>query len=132
VSTVPNLTKRDTIRALFEATDRGELDRVTSYLDENVVVRLSNREPICGATAYAELYGQVAGTLAGLRHEIHDIWSTAEDETVWIVQMTVHYTRVDRHTVSLPCCNILRFSDGRVADYRVFMDMTPVFGHTTT
>jgi ketosteroid isomerase-like protein len=41
--------------------------------------------------------------------------------------MTVHYTRADGHTVSLPCCNVLRFTEGRVSDYRVFMDMAPVF-----
>jgi ketosteroid isomerase-like protein len=117
----------DAIRALFAATDSGDVDGVTSYLQDDVVVVLSNREPICGAAAYAELYGQVAGMLAGLRHEIHDIWRAAEDAAVWIVRMTVHYTRVDGDTVSLPCCNVLRFADGRISDYQVFMDMTPVF-----
>ena len=121
------LAERETIRALFAATDRGDLAGVTSYLDDKVVVVLGNHEPIRGAAAYAHLYEQVTGTLAGLRHEIHDIWSAAEDGAVWIVRMTVHYTRADGHTLSLPCCNILRFSGGRVADYRVFMDMTPVF-----
>jgi ketosteroid isomerase-like protein len=121
---VPEL---EAIRALFAATDQGELAGVTSYLQDDVVVVLANREPIQGAEAYAELYGQVAGMLAGLRHEILDIWSAAEDPSVWIVRMTVHYTRTDGPTVSLPCCNVLRFTEGRVSDYRVFMDMTPVF-----
>ena len=120
-------SERDAIRALFAATDAGDLERVTSYLHDDVVVALSNREPIHGASAYAELYGQVAGMLSSLRHEIHEIWSAAEDPAVWIVRMTVHYGRADGATVSLPCCNILRFRDGRVSDYRVFMDMTPVF-----
>jgi ketosteroid isomerase-like protein len=119
--------EREAIRALFAATDRGDLAGVTSYLHDGVVVFLSNREPIHGAEAYAELYGQVAEMLAGLRHEILDIWCAAEDPSVWIVQMTVHYTRADGSTVSLPCCNVLRFTEGRVSDYRVFMDMTPVF-----
>jgi ketosteroid isomerase-like protein len=118
---------RDAIRALFAAIDEGDLDRVTSYLHDDVVVVLSNREPIHGATTFAELHGQVAGTLTSLRHEIHDIWSAAEDPAVWIVRMTVHYRRPDGATASLPCCNILRFRAGRISDYRVFMDMTPVF-----
>ena len=121
------VSERETIRALFSATDQGDLAGVTSYLHDDVVVFLSNREPIHGAVAYAELYGQVAGMLAGLRHEILDIWSAAEDPSVWIVQMTVHYSRADGPTVSLPCCNVLRFTEGLVSDYRVFMDMTPVF-----
>jgi ketosteroid isomerase-like protein len=119
--------EREAIGALFAATDEGDLAGVASYLHDDVVVVLGNREPIRGAEAYAELYGQVAGMLAGLRHEILDIWSAAEDPSVWVVRMTVHYTRADGHTVSLPCCNVLRFTEGRVSDYRVFMDMAPVF-----
>ena len=130
MSTVPNLTERDTIRALFAALDRGDLDAVTTFLRDVVVVVLSNRDPIHGVTAYAELFGGVMGMLAGIRHEIHDIWNAAEDAAVWTVRMTTHYARTDGVAVSLPCCAILRISGGRVADYRVFMDMTPVFALT--
>jgi ketosteroid isomerase-like protein len=127
MSTVQNLTEPETIRALFAALDRGDLDGVTSCLRDDVVVVLSNRDPIHGVTAYTELFGQVMGMLAGIRHEIHDIWNAAEDSGVWTVNMTTHYTRTDGNEVSLPCCAILRFSDGGVSDYRVFIDMTPVF-----
>jgi ketosteroid isomerase-like protein len=128
MSATPSVASdRDAIRALFAAIDEGDLDRVTSYLHDDVVVVLSNREPIHGAMAFAELHGQVAGMLAGLRHEIHGIWSAAENPDIWTVRMTVHYGRLDGATVSLPCCNILSFRAGRVWDYRVFMDMTPVF-----
>ena len=119
--------ERDTIRALFAATDCGDIEVVSSYLRDDVVVILSNREPIHGIAAYVELYGEVTGMLAGIRHEIHDIWSAAEDAAVWIARMTTHYTRTDGDVVSLPCCVTLRFDDGRVSDYQVFMDMTPVF-----
>jgi ketosteroid isomerase-like protein len=119
--------ERALIRALFAAMDRSDIRTVSSYLHDDVVVILSNQQPIRGAAAFAELYEQVAGTLAGLRHEIHDVWSAAEDPAVWIVRMTVHYTRSDGKTVSLPCCNVLRFVEALVSEYQVFMDMTPVF-----
>jgi ketosteroid isomerase-like protein len=119
--------ERELIRGLFAALDRGDLGTVSSYLHDDVVVVLSNQEPIRAAAAFAELYEQVAGTLAGLRHEIHDVWSAAEDPAVWVVRMTVHYTRSDGKTVSLPCCNVLRFAKDLVSEYQVFMDMTPVF-----
>ena len=119
--------EREVIRALFVAMDRGDIRTVSSYLHDDVVVILSNQEPIRGAAAYAELYAQVTGMLAGLRHEIHDVWSAAEDSAVWIVRMTVHYSRSDGKTVSLPCCNVFRFAEALVSEYQVFMDMTPVF-----
>jgi ketosteroid isomerase-like protein len=115
------------IAALFAALDRGEIEEVASFLDEDVVVHLTNLDPIQGATAFTELYAQVTGTLAGIRHEIHDIWNAAEDDAVWVVRMTVHYTKGDGHTVSLPCCNVFRLLEGAISEYRVFMDMTPVF-----
>jgi ketosteroid isomerase-like protein len=119
--------EREVIRALFVALDRADVRTVSSYLHDDVVVVLGNQEPIRGADAFAELYEQVTGTLAGLRHEIHDVWSAAEDSAMWIVRMTVHYSRLDGTTVSLPCCNVFRFAKDLVSDYQVFMDMTPVF-----
>jgi ketosteroid isomerase-like protein len=119
--------EREVIRALFAALDRGDIPTLSSYLHDDVIVILSNQEPIYGAAAFAELYEQVSGTLAGLRHEIHDVWSAREDSAVWTVRMTVHYTRLDGTTVSLPCCNVLRFAEDLVSEYQVFMDMTPVF-----
>jgi ketosteroid isomerase-like protein len=119
--------EREVIRALFVALDRADVRTVRSYLHDDVVVILSNQQPIRGAAAFVELYQQVTGRLAGLRHEIHDVWSAREDPGVWIARMTVHYTRLDGKTVSLPCCNVFRFAGASVADYQVFMDMTPVF-----
>jgi ketosteroid isomerase-like protein len=118
--------EREVIRALVEALDRADVRAVTAHLHEDVVVTLSNRQPIRGAAAFAELYAQVAGTVVGVRHEIHDIWGAADDPAIWIARMTVHYTRLDGKTVSLPCCNVFRFAGAYVADYQVFMDMTPV------
>jgi ketosteroid isomerase-like protein len=119
--------ERELIRALFLALDRADIQTVSSYLHTDVVVILSNQEPIHGAAAFGALYQQVAGTLAGLRHEIHDVWGATDDPGVWIARMTVHYTRVDGKTVSLPCCNVFRFAGALVAEYQVFIDMTPVF-----
>lgn len=120
-------SERKAIRALFAALDRADVRAVTAHLHDDVVVTLSNQQPIRGATAFAELYAQVTGTLAGVRHEIHEVWNAREDPAVWIARMTVHYTRLDGETVSLPCCNVVRFAGAYVAVYQVFMDMTPVF-----
>ncbi|MEA2564875.1 MAG: hypothetical protein QOD49_52, partial [Actinomycetota bacterium] len=61
------------------------------------------------------------------RHEIHDIWHAAEDADVLIARMTVHYTRLDGSSIGLPCCNIFRMRGDLIADYRVYMDINPVF-----
>jgi ketosteroid isomerase-like protein len=123
----PTSGKQELIRALFLALDRGDVQTVSSYLDTDVIVVLTNQKPIHGTAAFAALYKQVAGTLAGFRHEIRDVWSAAEDPEVWITRMTVHYSRLDGQTISLPCCTVFRFADALITEYQVFEDMTPVF-----
>ena len=120
-------TEPERIHAIFAALDRGDIDDVASFMDEDVVVHLTNLDPIRGVEPFTDLYGQVMGSLAGIRHELHEVWNAAEDDAVWIVRMTVHYRRGDGEVVSLPCCNVFRFSEEAISEYRVFMDMAPVF-----
>ena len=40
--------------------------------------------------------------------------------------LDVHYRRLARRQLNLPCCNVFRVSDGLVRDYRIYMDVNPV------
>ena len=113
--------------ALFAAMDRGDVDATTAFLHDDVVVRLGNRPPINGKQAFKDLFAQVGGSIAGLSHELQDVWTASEDAAIRVVRMTVHYTRLDGEVVSLPCCNVFRLRDGAIAEYEVYVDMTPVF-----
>jgi ketosteroid isomerase-like protein len=44
-----------------------------------------------------------------------------------IAELRVHYRRLDGAELTLPCCNVFRLRDGAVADYRVYMDITPAY-----
>jgi ketosteroid isomerase-like protein len=92
--------------ALFAAIDRGDVDAMTAVLYDGVVAQLGNQPPMHGAEAFADLYAQLATSISGIRHELHDVWTAAQDDAVRIVGMTVHYTRLDGDVVSLPCCNV--------------------------
>ena len=39
----------------------------------------------------------------------------------------VHYTRHDSNVVTLPCCNVFRLRDGLIAEYRSYINATPVY-----
>jgi ketosteroid isomerase-like protein len=113
--------------AMFAALDRGDLEAMFAPMHGDVVVRLGNQPPIHGLEAFRNLYTQVAGSLGGIRHELHDLWTAVELAGIHIVRMTVHYTRLDGQVVSVPCCNIFRVRDGAISEYDVFVDMSPVF-----
>jgi hypothetical protein len=44
-----------------------------------------------------------------------------------IAELDVHYQRLDGRRVTLPCCNVFRVRDGLVSDYRVYLDIGPVY-----
>lgn len=119
------MTPETTIRELFAAVDTREVAATAAYVADDIELRFGNNEPVIGKAAYEAMSKEFYGSLKGLRHEIHSIW-TVEDRVV-ITEMTVHYERLDGQQLSLPCANIFRLRDGLVADYRIFMDINPVF-----
>jgi ketosteroid isomerase-like protein len=64
------------------------------------------------------------GQIAGFRHTVTNVWSEVD---AVITELKVHYTRLDGIELTLPCCNVFRIRDGAVADYRVYMDIDPVY-----
>jgi hypothetical protein len=46
---------------------------------------------------------------------------------VVIVELAVEYTRKDGKMVTLPCANIFRMDGLLVRDYRIFMDVSPIY-----
>lgn len=127
MSKTSNQSRASMIRTMFAASDSGDIDGLLSSLTDDVVLTFGNAESVHGKAAVAALACQVTSKLKGVRHEIHDIWQAAENAHVVIARMTVHYSRDDGVVVSLPCCNIFRMSGDLIADYRVYMDVSPVF-----
>jgi ketosteroid isomerase-like protein len=119
------LTPEVTIRELFAATDAKDVAANAAYLTEDIELRFGNNEPVIGKVDYEAMSTQFYASLKSLRHEIHSLWTV--DDDVVITEMTVHYERLDGQRLSLPCANIFRLRDGLVADYRIFMDVNPVF-----
>ncbi len=115
------------IRTMFAASDSGDINAMLGFLTDDVVLVFGNADPVRGREAVGALSRQVTSKLRSVRHEIHDIWRAEEDPNVFIARMTVHYVRLDGAVVSLPCCNIFGMTGGLVADYRIYMDVNPVF-----
>jgi ketosteroid isomerase-like protein len=117
-------TPTDVVRELLAAVDGGDLAAVAAIVTNDVHLRFGNVEPTDGKADFIKTTQAVFGSIAGIRHDILDIWEV-EAETV-VAVMDVHYTRLDGGELTLPCCNTFRLRDGLVHDYRVYMDITPV------
>ena len=114
----------DRVRAIFEAFDAKDVSALAALMTDDVRLRLGNAEPVEGKSVFVDAVNAFLGSVAGFRHDVLDIWSDAD---ALIVELDVHYTRLDGGEVTVPCCNVFRLRDGLVSDYRSYIDATPVY-----
>lgn len=114
-----------TAREILTAVDTGDVDTLCRHVTDDIRFQFGNAEIVTGRSAFEAASRAFLKSIAAIRHELLDLWEV-EDGTV-ITVMTVHYRRLDGQRLSLPCCNLFGTRDGQVHDYRVYMDINPVF-----
>ena len=109
---------------LFAALDAGDVPALSAFMTDDVRLRLGNSEWVEGKAAFVAESERFNASIARIHHNILNVWSEGD---VLIVELEVDYTRHDGRELTLPCCNVFRLRDGAVADYRVYMDISPVY-----
>jgi len=119
----------DRTLAAFEAVDRMRADQFASLFSEDATFRFGNADAVTGRHAVEAAVGGFFSTLGGLRHDISGIWTgTWEGGEVTSVEGTVTYTRKDGSTtMPIPAVSTLRWRDDAIQDYRIFVDLSPLF-----
>ena len=121
----PNLVNpADHVGAIFGAFDAKDVSAFASFMTDDVRLRLGNAEPVQGKPAFVEAVSAFLASVTGFRHEVLNVWS---DGDALIAEFDVHYTRLDGREVILPCCNVFRLRDGLLAEYRSYIDASPVY-----
>ena len=110
--------------AIFAAFDAKDFAALAAWVTEDVRLQIGNAPVVDGKARFVEALQAFFASVASVRHTITNVWSDAD---AVIAELRVHYTRLDGVELTLPCCNVFRVRDGAVADYRVYMDITPVY-----
>ena len=118
------VTPQDLVRGVFAALDAKDPDAVTVRVTDDVRMRLGNTDVVEGKAKFREATAAFLASIAAISHDITAMWSV---DDVVIAEMSVHYERLDGRKVTLPCCNVFRVRDGLVSDYRVYLDIGPVY-----
>jgi ketosteroid isomerase-like protein len=116
-----------TIRELFAAVDAGAIDTALRLMTDDVAFRFGSAHPTVGRPDFAANAAAMATLIASLSHELLAVWTTAAPDPAVICEMAVTYRRHDGSQLTLPCANVFRLREGRIADYRIYMDVNPVF-----
>ena len=116
-----------TVRKLLAAIDAGDFGVALELLTEDVNFRFGSSEPAVGHEAWASTGANLQTVVAGVSHDLSAVWVVEEPEPAVICEMAVTYERHDGSRLTLPCLNVFRLRDRRISDYRIYMDVNPVF-----
>ena len=111
-------------KAIFDAFDSKDIEALAALVTDDVRLQIGNANVVNGKREFVEALQAFVRSVASFRHTIVNVWS---DRGAVIAELKVRYTRLDGSELTLPCCNVFRLRDGAVADYRVYMDITPVY-----
>jgi 6-methylsalicylate decarboxylase len=118
----PSLT--ELARRAAAALDAGDVPALAGAVTDDVRLQFASQEPTIGKEPFVAALRASLDSVAGFRHEILNAW---EVDGAVVLEMLVHYERHDGSAITLPCVNVFRFAGERISDYRVHMDIAPVY-----
>ena len=112
------------VTSVYKAIDTMDEKELAPFLAEDCTFVFGNAQPVVGRAASADASKAFMATIAGIKHDLADVWSV--DDNI-ISRMTVTYTRKDGKKMSFPAVTIWRVEGKQIADYRIYVDNTPLF-----
>lgn len=112
------------VHPLFQAIDAMDAEKFVSFLTDDGVFRFGNGPAAEGREAIREAVAQFFGSVHALRHRLLGVWSLPD---VVFCEGEVTYTRKDRSEVTLPFFNVFKLQDGKVREYSIYADVTPLY-----
>ena len=109
---------------LFADIDSMEPDRFARHLSSDATMRFGNAEPVHGRDAIRDAWASFCETLDGVHHDVVEQWDVGDGG---IVEASVTYTRKDGSRVTVPVVTIYRARGELIDDYRIFIDLAPLF-----
>jgi ketosteroid isomerase-like protein len=109
---------------LFTAIDTVDVDGFMGWLTDDCSFVYGSGEPVRGAAAVRAAVEGFLASFAGVAHRVDSNW---ESDDAAITEGAVTYTGADGRSTTLPFCDVFHFAaDGRIREYRVYIDPTPL------
>ena len=109
---------------LFASIDRMDVESFLAFIAPNGTFRFGSAPPVRGRAAIREAVGGFFESIAGLRHDVQRV---VTDDGVAMIEGEATYTRHDGSRISLPFVNVFEFEGTLVSDYRIYIDIGPLY-----
>jgi ketosteroid isomerase-like protein len=110
------------VQRILHATDH-DIEGFLGFFTDTTVFRMGSADQVVGREAIAQWVGGYLASVTGTSHDVLRIWE-AEDAVA--VQMDVTYRMRSGQGITLPAITEMRFRDGTLTHYLIFMDPSPV------
>lgn len=115
-------TEIDTTRRLLHAADT-DIAAFFDYFTDDCTFRMGNNDTVTGRANIQAWVAQYLGAVAGMKHVIIEEWSA---DNVAALRVEVTYTMLNGDEFTLPAVTRTTIRDGKVSEYLIFMDPSPV------
>ncbi|MHB9849066.1 nuclear transport factor 2 family protein [Streptomyces krungchingensis] len=125
VETAPGVSRPPWLDDFTAAIDSMDVEKMLPFFASDAVFTFGNNPPMSGHADIRTSIGAFFRSVASLHHTVQSCWQPVSD--VVVVEFLTTYTRLDSRQVKLAAGAVFRMSDERIAEYRVYADLAPVF-----
>ena len=112
------------LTGLFAAIDAKDTEKFLSYLTDSPRFRFGSAPAVEGRAAVGEAVQAFFDSIAGLEHSLA---ASVSIGATLFTEGDVTYTRHDGSKITLPFADVFELRDGRIADYKIYMDVGPLY-----
>lgn len=109
---------------IFADIDAFDPDRFVANLTEDVRFQFGNNDPAIGRAAVRQAVAGFFSTIDGLTRHLLASYDAGD---VTVAALDVEYVRKDGKHVTVPNADILKFENGLVKDWQIYIDLAPIF-----
>jgi limonene-1,2-epoxide hydrolase len=114
----------DTLDGLFSAIDAKDTDAFLAYLAEDGVFQYGAAPVARGREQVRAAVDGFFSSIDGLSHELTNVFP---GDGAMACEGRVTYRRHDGSEITLPFCNVFILDEDRIAEYRVYIDIAPLY-----
>ena len=114
-------------KALFATVDRMDAAGFSKFFIEDGLFKFGNAPTAKGRSEITSAVEQFFASIKDLEHRVLENWSDGGAE---IYEVEVTYTRHDDSHVDLMAACLFRMQGDLIADYRIYMDISPLYETT--
>ncbi len=110
--------------ALFDAIDAKDTETFLDFLTEDASFRFASSDAVLGKDAIRNAVDGFFSSIAGSTHKLSN---TVRRENTIFCEGVVTSHRHDGSDVAIPFTDVFELADERIAEYKIYIDLAPLF-----